>query len=384
MNKKTNLPEAKGMTYSGTGVSYADMDPFKILCQQRAAKTSMNAKRFGIYSAEWSRGESAFIAVSNPSSNGNFVFSHVEEGLGTKNLVADEMSKITGLSYYYKISQCTLAMIVNDMATLGFSPVTVAMHLAVASSDWFNDKIRVSALVNGWGDACDLAGCIWAGGETPTLRGIIVPDTALLSGSAVGIPVSNGKDIRAVRPQSIQSGDAIIFFESSGIHANGLTLARDIAAKLSSGYSTKVMHGRSYGDLLLAPTHIYCRCVEDLILAGVDVHYGVNITGHGWRKLMRAPQSLAYVIDKLPRQLPIFRFIQKKGPVVDEEAYGNLNMGAGFAVYVPERDVKKALAVCKGYPFRAYLAGHVEKSEQKKVVIRSKNIVFNADTLAVR
>jgi len=159
-----------------------------------------------------------------------------------------------------------------------------------------------------------------------------------------------------------------------------LTLAREIAAKLSDGYMTKLSDGRAYGEALLDPTRIYVSVVEDCQNHGVDIHYAVNVTGHGWRKFMRATQPFAYVVDTLPEQLPIFDFIQEHGPVDDKEAYGTFNMGAGFALYVPEADVDKVLEVEKD----AIIAGHIEKSDTKKVVIKPKGLEYLGSTLGVR
>ncbi|MFZ2072637.1 MAG: AIR synthase related protein [Minisyncoccia bacterium] len=352
------------------------MDPFKIACQKRAELTCNNlATRFNIMPLEWTRGESVFmmdfIHETFPK------IAHVEEGLGTKNLVADEMSKITGKSYYDQIAQDTVAMIVNDMITLGNVPISVAMHLAVGHSDWFKNEKRSNDLIQGWGDACDLARCIWAGGETPTLKDIIYPEASLLSGSAVGICLPGS----SINPKRIKNGDLIIMFESSGIHANGLTLARRIADKLPKGYETLLSDGRMYGEALLDPTHIYCDFIEACIKNELDIHYAVNITGHGWRKLMRAKQNFAYVIDTLPKQLPIFDFIQEHGPVTDEEAYGNLNMGGGFAIFIDPTDFVK-IPFCSR--FETFIAGSVEESPTKKVVIRPKNLEYKAETLTVR
>jgi hypothetical protein len=111
--------------------------------------------------------------------------------------------------------------------------------------------------------------------------------------------------------------------------------------------------------------------------------YAVNVTGHGWRKLMRATQSFTYVIETLPTQLPIFDFLQKHGPVDDAEAYGNLNMGAGFALYVAETQAAQVIDVAKKLGLRAFVAGHIEDGD-KKVVIKPKGLVYAADTLAVR
>lgn len=370
------MKQKDGMTYAGTGVNYENMDPFKIACQKRASLTSHNAERFGVTSLEWTRGESAYMMELNPQ-HSYPIISHVEEGLGSKNLVADIMMKIINKSHYDQIAQDTIAMIVNDMLTLGNFPISLAMHLAVGDSNWFNNEQRANDLIEGWGDSCDQSGCIWSGGETPTLKGIIYPEASLLSGSALGIHLSH------FDPKRIQDGDAIIILESSGIHANGLTLAREIATKLPKGYETLLSDGRMYGEALLDPTHIYCSFLETCIRRGADIHYAVNITGHGWRKFMRAQQSFSYVIEKLPTQLPIFDFIQEHGPVDDEEAYGNLNMGAGFALFVPESKVNDVLLQYND-KFRCYVAGYVEKSSVKRVVIPSKNLEYKSETLAVR
>ena len=85
------------------------------------------------------------------------------------------------------------------------------------------------------------------------------------------------------------------------------------------------------------------RCRRGLPDRGVDIHYAVNITGHGWRKLMRAPAPFAYVIDRLPAPHPVFEFIQAHGDIDDAEAFGNFNMGAGFAIYVPAGDAETVL-----------------------------------------
>jgi len=271
-------------------------------------------------------------------------------------------------------------MIVNDMVTLGALPLAVAMHLGAGSSDWFKDERRTTDLVDGWKKACELARCAWGGGETPTLSGIVDAATVVLAGSAIGLVKPKGRLIRA----TVQHGDAIVLFESSGIHANGLTLARAIADRAPNGYLTPLRDGRTYGEALLDPTHIYVGVVEDCLNRGVDIHYAVNVTGHGWRKLMRAADPFAYVVEHIPAPQPVFEFMQSIGGVDDAEAYGNFNMGAGFAIYVPEKDVAIVLDVAKACPFHALRGGHVERSATKRVVITPKGLEYTADTLGVR
>jgi len=364
------------MTYAGSGVDYGALDPFKRRAQLAGRSTAGVLRRLGVSEVEMSRGESAYL-VETPDS----FLAHVEEGLGTKNLVADAMYRLVPeRSFYEHLAQDTVAMIVNDMVTLGALPLAVAMHLGVGSSEWFKDDRRAGDLVDGWRAACEMARCAWGGGETPTLSGVVEPSAVVLAGSAIGIIKPKERMIRA----NIRTGDAIVLFESSGIHANGLTLARAVAERAENGYLTLLGDGRPYGEALLDPTHIYVAVVEDCLNRGVDIHYAVNITGHGWRKLMRSSDPFAYVIDTIPTPQPVFDFIQSVGNVDDAEAYGNFNMGAGFAVYVPEKDVPAVLEVAKIFQFKALLAGTVENASRKRVIIRPKGIEFSGETLGVR
>jgi len=364
------------MTYAGAGVDYGSLDPFKRKAQVAGRSTAGVLQRLGVTEVEMSRGESAYLLETADA-----FLAHVEEGLGTKNLVADEMYRLAGgRSYYDQIAQDAVAMIVNDMITLGALPLAVAMHLAAGSSDWFKDERRAEDLVNGWKRACELARCAWGGGETPTLAGVVEPQTVVLAGSAIGMIKPKGRLISA----NIQAGDAIILMESSGIHANGLTLARKIAERASGGYLALLSDGRTFGESLLDPTHIYVGLIEDCLDRGVEIHYAVNITGHGWRKLMRAPGAFAYVVETVPSPQAVFRFMQAEGHLDDREAYGNFNMGAGFAVYVPEKDVSAVLDAAKAFPFKVFRAGYVDRSDSRKVVIAPQGLEYAADTLGVR
>lgn len=371
------MSDDEKMTYAKSGVDYDAMDPFKRAATKAAARTAKNLKQHRCAEVPGCRGESAYLIDI-----GDAYIAHVEEGLGTKNLVADLMYGKYGNPYYASIAQDTVAMIVNDMITLGVPPISVAMHLAAGASDWFADVQRAKHLIDGWKAACDLAECAWGGGETPTLRDIVEPWTAMLSGSAVGLLRDK---TRVFSPDKIRDGDAIVILESSGVHANGLTLARQIAAKTS--YDARIPGGRTFGEALLDPTCIYVPFVKRCVEWGADIHYAVNVTGHGWRKLMRAPQPFAYVIDTIPTPQPVFDFIQAEGNVDEREMYGNYNMGAGFALYVPESDVKQVWNVFHHFApwsFGMVRAGHVLASEEKKVVIKPKGITFTADELKVR
>ncbi len=371
----------QGMTYKASGVDYDAMDPYKRMAQLAGRATAHHLTRFGFSEVEWSRGESAYV-IETPS--GYIAF--VVEGLGTKNLVADAVDALRGMkndTYYDYIAQCNVAMAVNDLITSGAMPLAYSQYLASGNSEWFENETRCQDLVEGTKQACNLSGCAWGGGETPTLKGIVDPATVDLAGATVGW-IADKKHL--INPANIQDGDNIIMFTSSGLHSNGYTMARKIADKLPNGYRTDVYDtGRTYGEMLLTPTYIYVDVIRYCQMAGVNIHYAVNITGHGWRKLMRANGNFAYVVDTLPPDpSPIFRFMQEHGPISDKEAYNNLNMSAGFAIYVPPKDTPTVLGLMEDMPFRPFKAGHIEAASEKRVEIVPKGITFTADTLGVR
>lgn len=371
-----NRKEESPITYKSTGVDYDAMDPLKRMAQFRARETAFNLERFGMHEIEASRGESAYV-WEEPDAHRAFVI----EGLGTKNRVANETRIITGKTYYDQIAQDTVAMIVNDIIVVGAQPQVVNAYFATGSSEWFGDEERVKDLVEGWAKACNLAGAAWGGGETPTLKGIIEKDTIDLSGSCVGI--IKPKE-RLTLGDKIRSGDRIMLIESSGIHANGLTLARAVAERLPQRYATPLSDGKMYGEALLAPTHIYAKLTQDLFEAGCDIHYMVNITGHGWRKLMRANRDFSYLVNILPEVSEELSLIQEISGNDDQEMYSNFNMGAGFAIYVPEKDVDLVRQISmQNHRMTALNAGYVEEGE-KKVIIEPKGIVFEGKTLGVR
>lgn len=371
---------SKGQTYQQSGVDYSAMDPIKVLAQQRAAATASNLATFGATEVGASRGESAYV-WEEPDAYRALVI----EGLGTKNLVADAVRKFTGRTHYDSIAQDTIAMVVNDLVVVGALPQVVNAYFAIGDSKWMKDEERAGDLINGWAAACNAIGATWGGGETPTLKGIISPDTIDLGGSAIGI--INPKS-QLVLGDKLAPGDVIVLIESSGIHANGITFVRSLAEKTAKEkapdiYKEKLSNGKTFGEALLTPTHLYVNFVKEILEANLDVHYMVNITGHGWRKLMRATKALSYVITEVPPPQPEFAFMQERSGVDDKEMYGNFNMGAGFAVYVPMDEAVQVVEIAKGQGLKAWVAGRVEDGP-KQVIIEPKGITFAEDTLEVR
>ncbi len=365
-----------GLSYESAGVDYDQLDAFKRACQRAAATTTPALAAHGFSEPAGVRGESAYL-IETPDD----YLAHVEEGLGTKNLVADAMLERTGRSFYRNIGVDTVATIVNDLITTGAMPVSVAMHAAVGDAAWFADPRRSEELAAGFAQGCLAAGAVWGGGETPTLRGIVNPQTIVLAGSAVG----------RVRPKNlrisgaVRDGDAMIFLASSGVQTNGLTLCRKISEQLPDGYLTPIDDGRTYGEALVDASVIYVRYLAALQRAGIDIHYAVHVTGHGWRKLMRLAEPFVYRVTEVRQPPAVFQFIQRAGPVSEREAYATFNMGVGFAVYVQQTDAAACLKLAREAGYEAWRGGSVLKNGQRKAVeIEPLGISFEAETLQVR
>lgn len=363
------------LSYKKSGVNYDLLDPVKKLAQMAGLKTKNSILGSGFREISSSRGETAYILEAV-----DCYYAFVQEGLGTKNLVADEMRKITGKTYYDVIAYDTVAAIVNDLITVGTRPLTVLAYWAVGDSKWFADKKRNEDLVTGWKKACNLAGAAWGGGETPTLSDVINPNAIDLAGSAFGIIKPKS---RLILGDELSSGDAIILFESSGVHTNGLTFIRMLAKKLPDGFAAKFPNGEMFGEAILASTIIYSSLIQDLLDDKVEIHYVVNITGHGWKKLMRAKKELSYVIDNLPKIPEIFQFIQKKSNLSDKEMFATFNMGSGFAMMVDQKNTNKIIRTANKHKIKAWIAGRVIKG-QKEVIIRPLDIIFKSDELKIR
>ena len=375
MNTPASPSADTPLSYRQAGVDYELIDPLKVAAQRAAAATAGHLHAHGFSEVRDSRGESAYVVDVGP-----FYLATIVECLGSKALVADEMSRLTGRSHYDAIAQDTLAMAINDLITVGATPLVVQAYWAAGGSDWFGDAQRAQALVQGWRRACDSCQVAWGGGETPALAGIVEAGRIDLAASCTGLV--NPKQ-RLSLGDRLGPGDAIVLLASSGIHANGLSLARKLVERLPEGYLTEVVPGLSYGEALLAPTVLYSPVTEALYRAGITPRYCANITGHGWRKLLRHPATLTYRIQKIPAVPPVLAFMQQHARQDDHEAYGTLNMGAGFALFVPGNQAQRAVEVAAAHGIGATVAGVVEAGE-KELLIEPLGLRFAGDELQLR
>ncbi len=378
MNTPSPTPVSTPLSYEQAGVKYELIDPLKVAAQRAAASTAGHLARHAFDEVTASRGESAYVVDLGP-----FYLASIVECLGTKTLVADAMWR-DGENFFAAIAQDTIAMAVNDLVTVGATPLVVQAYWAAGGSDWFADSARAQALVQGWKAACDAIGASWGGGETPALAGIVEEGRIDLAASCTGLV--NPKP-RLTLGEHLGSGDAIVLLQSSGIHANGLSLARKIAERLPQGYQTPIGSetepGLRYGPALLAPTLLYSPVTEALWAAGVRVHYAANITGHGWRKLLRHPKALTYRVHTLPPVPRVLRFMQQQAAMGDAEAYGTLNMGAGFALFVHGDDAERTVATARAQGIEAWVAGRVEAGA-KQLFIEPIGVHWGAEELQLR
>ena len=113
------------------------------------------------------------------------------------------------------------------------------------------------------------------------------------------------------------------------------------------------------------------------------MRYCANITGHGWRKLLRHPSTLTYRIHTVPPVPPVLSFIQQHAHHDDREAYSTLNMGAGFALFVKAEDAQRTVEVAQAAGVPAWLAGQVEAGA-KEVIIEPIGVSFGNEDLQLR
>jgi len=365
---------AKKLDYHQS-VNYSQADPLKILAQKEGLATAGNMP-FGFQEIAGTRGESAYVFQM-----GEQWGAFVQEGLGTKSLIAQAVYEKTGdASCFRAIAQDTVACIINDLVSVGATPTVLNAYWSASSYQWLTDKKLAEEFIKGWRAACDLAGVVWGGGETQSLPGVVKPGALEFAGSAFGI-IKDKKHL--VQSKNLRAGDVIVLVESSGPHANGISLIRQIAADLPDGYQTKLADGTTLGEATLAPSHIYAKLVLALQAANIDIRYLSNITGHGWRKLMRAAEPFSYVMHEVPPVPEIFDFIAKQAGNDQKEMYGNYNMGAGFAIYIPAGQASEVVKIASENGLKAWVAGEV-KQGSKEVIITPEQITFTGDTLEVR
>ena len=358
-------------SYRQAGVDYAVLDAGKRLAVQAALATSAHMEKRGGRVNEASRGESAFVFQA-----GDQTLALVIEGLGTKSIIARAVAE-EGRNHFDAVAYDTVAAIINDLCCVGARPLVLNAYFATGKPDWFNHDEWYERLIEGWFNACVDAGCTWGGGESPSLPDLVDGNEIELAGSAVGVIPDEREPILG---QRLAEGDEIVLVQSSGLHANGSSLARLIAGELDAGYATALPSGALFGEALLRPSHMYAELVDSILDGGVPVTYMSHLTGHGFLKLMRPAHDLTYRITRLLPVPEVLDFLVERAGMTPRIAYSTFNMGHGFAIYCSEGSGAKVVESAAGKGLEAIVAGRVESGE-RGIVIEPLNIEFVSDEL---
>ncbi len=279
---------------------------------------------------------------------------HVD-GCGTKVLVAQLMDK------YDTVGIDVVAMCANDLICIGAEPLALVDYLAVQKPD----ERMISEIMKGLVRGAELAGVAIVGGETAVMPSVIQGAVEGKGFDLAALSVGVVEQKRVITGKAMRPGDAIIGLESSGIHSNGLTLARKVffEQKNLSVHDTLPGLGRTLGEELLTPTRIYVKPVLE-ILKKVKVSALAHITGGGFSKLKRFEEyaEVGFNIE-IPKDQPIFCLIEKYGGISAEEMFQTFNMGIGFCVVVPKGNENQVLQICKKHKLGATVIGEISRKK---------------------
>ena len=298
------------------------------------------------------------------------------DGVGSKVLIAEMLHR------YDTIGIDCVAMNVNDAICVGAEPISFLDYIAVERA---TPKI-LEQIAEGLYRGAELAGVSIVGGEISQLPNIIKgyePGGGMdLVGMCAGIVPLD----RIILGQHVKPGDIIVGVRSSGVHSNGLTLARKAlfeVGRLEPDHYVP-QFGCTVGEELLRPTDIYVRPIMDLLnKQHLPIRALVNITSDGLSNLVRIDAAVGFNLDNLPEPQPIFSLIQQLGNVPAPEMYQVFNMGIGFCLIVPDdrsvlRAVDETFARYRGsteQTFQTWQIGKVVEDTRKRVFLPKQNLV---------
>ena len=254
------------------------------------------------------------------------------DGVGTKLKLAFE------LNIHNTIGIDVVAMCANDILAQGAQPLFFLDYLAVGK----NYPEQVESIVEGVAEGCVQAGCAIVGGETAEMAGFYEDGEYDIAGFCVGAAEKEN----LLSPENTKAGQVVIGLPSSGVHSNGFSLVRKILNDNNISLNEK-FGDSTVGKTLLTPTKIYVkevlRVLREVKVAGI-----AHITGGGFHEnLPRClSKGLGMKISKNSYEVPeIFRYLQERGGIDEEEIYNIFNMGVGMALVVNKEDVDKTLSL---------------------------------------
>jgi phosphoribosylformylglycinamidine cyclo-ligase len=268
------------------------------------------------------------------------------DGVGTKVIVAEQLNRFDTVGI-----DC-VAMNVNDVICVGADPIALLDYIAVEEAD----PRTLEQIAQGLRRGAEEAQVEIPGGELAVLpelvRGHPSPRGFDLLGFCVGLVELDS----LVTGAAIEPGDAIVALPSSGVHSNGLTLAREVLPDLLE--APPELGGATVGETLLEPTVIYVRAARALLKSDVEVRGLAHITGEGLLNLLRLDAAVGYRIDDPLPAPAVFELIAARGGVQAAELHEVFNMGCGFCCVVPEEQAAAAVELLAGHHPGAAVIGH--------------------------
>lgn len=289
------------------------------------------------------------------------------DGVGTKIIIAQMMDK------YDTIGIDCIAMNVNDILCVGAKPISMVDYIAVQTID----PNLLEEIFKGLYKGAEIAQISIPAGEIAQIKEMLKSEKEGFGFDLVGTAVGLVPLDRIIIGQDISEGDILLGLRSSGIHSNGLTLARKVffeKGKYTIGTYFNEL-GRTLGEELLEPTHIYVPEIMEMLNADLKIKALTHITSDGFLNLLRAKADCGYIIDTLPESYPIFRLIQEIGKITDEEMFRVYNMGVGFCIVLPESEVEKVFDTCKKFHIECCRMGYAVLDTEKKVIIKEKRLI---------
>lgn len=274
------------------------------------------------------------------------------DGVGSKVIVAEQMGKFDTVGI-----DC-MAMSVNDLICVGAKPIALVDYIAVEQAS----TEMLSQIATGLKIGAEQAGVEIPGGELAQLPELIhghpSPNGFDLVGAAFGTIALD----QIVEGDKIEPGDVIIGLPSSGVHSNGLTLARKALledAGLELGDTPPELGGKSVGEELLTPTEIYVKPIMELLGSPVEVRGLAHLTSGGVLNLLRLNKTVGYKFETPLKSQPVFGMIQQAANVPDAEMAEVFNMGCGFCVVVPPEHADAADTLLRTHYDGAHVIGKV-------------------------
>ncbi|MEX2080968.1 MAG: phosphoribosylformylglycinamidine cyclo-ligase [Dehalococcoidia bacterium] len=307
---------------------------------------------FGLYANILDLGNNLGLAIST-------------DGVGTKILVAEAMGK------YDTIGIDCVAMNANDIVCVGAEPIAMVDYVAVQRAD----KEQLLAIARGIEEGARQARISIPGGEIAQVPEMLSGERPGEGIDLVGTCVGTVALDRVVTGAAVEAGDVLVGFASSGIHSNGLTLARRaLVDEAGWGYDRYVEDfGRTLGEELLEPTRMYVDLAMSL-LRGMEVRGLAHVTGEGFLNLQRMKAPVGFEIEVVPERPAVFGLIQRIGAVDAAEMFRVYNMGVGFFAVVPEADGAAAVGLAKRLGIEAWVLGHATTDESRTIRIRPEGL----------